>query len=107
LPSGARIGIAALAGAQAVEARLTAKGLDELLRSESSAVALAVDFYSHREDAQRTMPEIAADLDRPGRRALLGEALQRAARREGATHIVVPTVGLRDPAGAQAELSRF
>lgn len=105
LPPGSRLGVAALAGAQAIEARLMAKGLDELLQQQSSAVVLAADFYSHREDAQRNMAEIAADLDRPGRRAQLGESLARAARREAATHVLVPAVGLADAAAAQRELT--
>jgi glycerol-3-phosphate dehydrogenase subunit B len=105
LPAGARLGVVALCGPQAVEAQLVAKGLDELLRPESGAVVVAVELYSRREDAQRLLPEIAHDLDKPGRRAQLGEALARAARRDGATHLLAPTVGLDAPAAAQAELS--
>lgn len=104
LPPGARVGIAALCGAQAFEARLVAKGLDELLRPGARAVALDVDFYTQRSDAQRTVAQIAADLDRPGRRAQLGAALARAARAASATHVFVPTVGLADAVAAQAEL---
>lgn len=105
LPAGARLGVAALAGAQALEARLAARGLDELLAPERSAVALEVDLYRARADAQRTVLDFARDLDANGRCAALGEALGRAARAAQATHILVPTLGILDPLGVQAQLS--
>ncbi len=104
LPAGARLGVAALCGGQAIEARLIASGLHQSLSPASSAVALDLDFYPAAADAQRQLAEIAADLDRPGRRSAFGEALSRAAKRAGATHILVPTVGLANPVAAQAEL---
>ncbi len=100
----ARVGVVALAGSQAIEARLVARGLSELLAPLGEAVALAPDFYRERTDALRTVPEIAQDLDRPGRRAALAASVGRAAARERATHVLLPTVGLEDPAGARAEL---
>ena len=105
LPAGSRLGVVALCGAQVLEARLMAKGLHAILGPESSAVVLEVDFYLDREDAQRSLPEIASDLDRPGRRARLGEALDRAARSQNATHVLVPTVGLLDAMAGHAELA--
>ncbi len=71
----ARLGVVALAGAQAIEARLVAKGLTPLLAPLCEAVVVAPDFYRQRGDALRTLPEIAQDLDRPGRRAALGASL--------------------------------
>ncbi|MGZ6143998.1 MAG: glycerol-3-phosphate dehydrogenase subunit GlpB, partial [Myxococcales bacterium] len=44
-------------------------------------------------DALRSVPEIAADLDQPGRRAQLAETLRRAVRNSGATHLFLPTLG--------------
>jgi glycerol-3-phosphate dehydrogenase subunit B len=102
----ARLGVVALAGAQAVEARLVAQGLSALLPEGSEAVVLAPDFYRQRGDALRTLPEIAQDLDRPGRRAVLGETLARAASQAHATHLLLPTLGVEDPASARAELER-
>jgi glycerol-3-phosphate dehydrogenase subunit B len=90
LPRNARPMVVALCGSQAIEARLQAEGLARLF---PGARALPVEFYVQRGDALRTLPEIAADLDRPGRRAALAEALQRAARSSGATHLFLPTVG--------------
>lgn len=101
LPRSARPAVVALCGSQAIEANLQAAGLARLF---PGARALPVEFYVQRGDALRTLPEIAADLDRPGRRALLGEALSRAARNSGATQLLLPTVGF-DPAG-RAELEK-
>jgi len=103
----ARLGVVSLAGAQAVEARLVAHGLTPLLAERSEAVVLSPDFYRQRGDALRTLPEIAQDLDRPGRRAALGAALSRAAAQAHATHLLVPTLGIEDPVAARAELERL
>jgi glycerol-3-phosphate dehydrogenase subunit B len=100
----ARVGVVALSGAQAVEARLVVRGLSELLAPLAEVVLLAPDFYRQRSDALRTLPEIAQDLDRPGRRAALAASLARAVAREHATHLLLPTLGLEEPAGARAEL---
>jgi glycerol-3-phosphate dehydrogenase subunit B len=102
----ARLGVVALAGAQAVEARLVAHGLTQLLAPLGKAVAIALDFYRQRDDALRTLPEIAQDLDRPGRRAALGESLARAAAHAHATHLLLPTLGVEDPVASRAELER-
>ncbi len=102
----ARLGVVALAGAQAIEARLVAKGLTPLLAPLCEAVVVAPDFYRQRGDALRTLPEIAQDLDRPGRRAALGASLGRAAAQAHATHLLLPTLGLQDPVAARAELER-
>jgi len=89
-PANARLGVAALSGAQAVEARLVAAGL--------RAAVLELDFYRQRADAQKQIPEMAADIDR--RRGEFAESIRRAAG--DVTHVLVPTVGLE---GAHAELS--
>ena len=90
LPRDARPAVVALCGSQAIEARLQARGL---ARYFPKAFALPVEFYVERSDALRTIPEIAADLDQPGRRAQLAEALRRAVRSSGATHVYLPTLG--------------
>jgi glycerol-3-phosphate dehydrogenase subunit B len=102
----ARLGVVSLAGAQAVEARLVAHGLTPLLAPLCEAVVVSPDFYRQRGDALRTLPEIAQDLDRPGRRAALGAALSRAVAQRHATHLLVPTLGIEDPVAARAELER-
>jgi glycerol-3-phosphate dehydrogenase subunit B len=102
----ARLGVVALAGAQAVEARLLAHGLTPLLAPLCEAVVVAPDFYRQRADALRTLPEIAHDLDAPGRRGGLGASLARAAAQAHATHLLLPTLGLADPVAARAELER-
>jgi len=101
-----RLGVVALAGTQVVEARLVAKGLSELLAPLAGAVVVAADLYRQRADALRTLPEIAHDLDRPGRRAELIESLGRAAAVAHATALLLPTLGLADPVGARAEMER-
>ena len=90
LPRDARPGVAALAGAQAIEARLQAEGLRKVF---PQAMVLPVELYTKKSDALRGVPEMAADFDRTGRRAQLAEALGRAARAAGATHLFVPTLG--------------
>ncbi|MCA1826775.1 MAG: FAD-binding protein [Myxococcales bacterium] len=90
LPKDARPAVVALCGSQAIEARLQAKGL---AKHFPKAFALPVELYVHRSDALRTIPEIAADLDQPGRRTQLTEALRRAVRASGATHLYLPTLG--------------
>ena len=90
LPPDARPAVVALCGSQAIEARLQAKGL---ARHFPRAFALPVELYTQRSDALRTLPEIAADLDQPGRRAQLAEVLRRAVRNSGATHLFLPTLG--------------
>jgi glycerol-3-phosphate dehydrogenase subunit B len=102
----ARLGVVALAGAQAVEARLVAHGLTPLLAPLCEAVVIAPDFYRQRSDALRTLPEIAQDFDRPGRRAALAASLGRATALAHATHLLLPTLGIADPIGARAELER-
>jgi len=101
-----RLGVVALAGSQAVEARLVAHGLTPLLAPLAQAIVVAPDFYRQRGDALRTLPEIAQDLDAPGRRAALAASLSRAAAQAHVTHLLLPTVGFADPAGAHAELER-
>ena len=103
----ARVGVVAFAGSQAVEARMVASGLTRLLAPASTAVVVAPDLYSKRGDALRTLPEIARDLDEPGRRAALAESLARAAALARATHLFLPTLGFDDPAGLRAELERI
>ncbi|MFL5310984.1 MAG: FAD-binding protein [Myxococcales bacterium] len=100
----ARLGVVALAGAQAIEARLLLHGLAPLLAPLCEAVLVAPDFYRQRTDALRTLPEIAHDLDGPGRRAALGASLARAAAQARVTHLLLPTLGLADPLAARAEL---
>ena len=95
LPRDARPAVVALCGSQAIEARLQAAGLAKWF---PKAIALPVEFYVERSDALRTIPEIAADLDQPGRRAQLAEALRRAARNSGATHLYLPTLGYQPEA---------
>ena len=90
LPRDARPAVVALCGSQAIEARLQAAGL---ARWFPKAFVLPVEFYVQRSDALRTVPEIAADLDQPGRRAQLADALRRAVRNSGATHLYLPTLG--------------
>ena len=102
----ARLGIVALAGGQAIEARLVARGLTPLLAPLCETVVVAPDFYRQRADALRTLPEIAQDLDAPGRRAALATSLARAAAQARATHLLLPTLGLADPVAARAELER-
>src|SRR5207302_2437610 len=102
----ARIGVVALAGTQAVEAHLVASGLTRLLAPASGAVVVTPDFYSTKGDALRTLPEIARDLDQPGRRAALAESLARGAAQARATHLLMPTLGIEDPIGSRAELER-
>lgn len=101
-----RLGVVALAGAQAIEARLLAHGLAPLLAPLCEAVVVAPDFYRQRADALRTLPEIAHDLDSPGRRAALGASLARAAAQAHVTHLLLPTLGLQDPLAARADLER-
>lgn len=102
----ARLGVVALAGGQAIEARLVARGLAPLLAPLCETVVVSPDFYRQRADALRTLPEIAQDLDAPGRRAALGVSLARAAAQARATHLLLPTLGLADPVAARAELER-
>ena len=102
----ARLGVVALAGTQVIEARLVALGLTRALAPLSEAVVVAPDLYRQRGDALRTLPEIARDLDQPGRRAALAESLGRAAAQAHATHLLLPTLGIEDPASARAELER-
>ena len=90
LPRDARPAVVALCGSQAIEARLQAAGL---ARWFPQAFVLPVEFYVQRSDSLRTVPEIAADLDQPGRRAQLADALRRAVRNSGATHLYLPTLG--------------
>ncbi|HYZ88012.1 MAG TPA: FAD-dependent oxidoreductase [Myxococcales bacterium] len=106
-PREARAGIVAFAGTQAVEARLVASGLTRLLGSGSEAVVVAPDLFHTRGDALRTLPEIARDLDQPGRRAALADSLGRAAAQASVTHLFVPTLGIEDPAAMRAELERI
>ena len=93
----ARIGVVALAGTQVVEARLVALGLTRALAPLGEAVVVASDLYRQRGDALRTLPEIARDLDQPGRRAALAESLGRAAAQAHATHLLMPTLGMELP----------
>jgi len=102
----ARIGVVALAGTQVVEARLVALGLTRALAPLGEAVVVASDLYRQRGDALRTLPEIARDLDQPGRRAALAESLGRAAAQAHATHLLMPTLGMEDPVAVRAELER-
>ncbi len=88
LPPDARPAVVALAGGQAIEARLQAAGLQ---RYFEKAFVLPVDFYVHRGDALRTVPEMAQDID--VRRDELAQALRRAVQRSGATHLFMPTLG--------------
>lgn len=101
LPADARPAVAALCGAQAIEAQLQAKGL---AKHFPKAFALPIDFYTQRADALRTLPEIAADIDQ--RRAELAHALQRAVRNSGATHLYMPTLGY-DPQPIDAGVPVF
>lgn len=105
-PRDARAGIVAFAGTQTVEAHLVASGLARLLGPASSTVVVRPDLYSTRGDALRMLPEIARDLDQPGRRAALAESLARAAAQARATHLFLPTLGIDDPVGMRAELER-
>ncbi|TMA15745.1 MAG: FAD-binding protein [Deltaproteobacteria bacterium] len=66
----ARLAVIAFAGAQQVEAGLVASGLSRLLAPLGEAVAAPIDLYRTREDALRSIAELARDLDRPGRRDL-------------------------------------
>jgi glycerol-3-phosphate dehydrogenase subunit B len=102
----ARVGVVALAGTQVVEARLVALGLTRALAPLSEAVVVTPDLYRQRGDALRTLPEIARDLDQPGRRAALAESLGRAAAQAHATHLLLPTLGIEDPVAARGELER-
>jgi glycerol-3-phosphate dehydrogenase subunit B len=102
----ARLGVVALAGTQVLEARLVAQGLTRALAPLSEAVVVAPDLYRQRGDALRTLPEIARDLDQPGRRTALADSLGRAAAQAHATHLLLPTLGIDDPVGARAELER-
>src|SRR5207237_785778 len=83
-----------------------AHGLTQLLAPLCEAVMIAPDFYRQRTDALRTLPEIAHDLDVPGRRAALGVSLARAAAQAHVTHLLLPTLGLVDPLAASAEPAR-
>ncbi len=95
---GARIGVVALAGVQALEARLVASLLDESLASRGgSATLLTVPLFVQRSDAQLLSSDFAADVERPGRAAEWGRAIGLAARQCGATHALISTVGLVDP----------
>ena len=87
----ARPAVVALAGAQAIEARLQQAGLRRLF-PQAPERPLAADFYTQRTDALRGVPEMAADLD--ARRERLADALRRAVRNSGATHLLLPTMGL-------------
>jgi glycerol-3-phosphate dehydrogenase subunit B len=98
----ARVGIVAIAGAQAVEAALVARGLSRWI----DAVPVHLDSHRTREDALRTVAELAQDLDRPAQRARIGESLGRAAASTGATHLLVPTLGYLAPLEARAELEK-
>jgi glycerol-3-phosphate dehydrogenase subunit B len=102
----ARLGVVALAGTQTVEARLVALGLRRVLAPLSDSTVVGPDLYRQRGDALRTLPEIARDLDQPGRRAAFAESLGRAAAQAHVTHLLVPTLGIEDPVGARAELER-
>jgi glycerol-3-phosphate dehydrogenase subunit B len=99
-----RLGVVALAGSQAIEARLAARALTPLLAPLGEAIVLEPDFYRQRGDALRTLPEIAQDVDGPGRRAALAASLSRSAAQAHATHLLLPTLGFADPVGARAEL---
>jgi glycerol-3-phosphate dehydrogenase subunit B len=90
LPREARPAVVALAGAQAIEARLQAAGLQRLFER---AFVLPVDFYLQSADALRTVPEMAQDID--ARRDQLALALRKAAAKSGATHLFVPTLGYK------------
>ncbi|MFL5388891.1 MAG: FAD-binding protein [Myxococcales bacterium] len=101
-----RLGVVAFAGAQQIEAGLAAAGLTRLLAPLGEAVCAAIDLYRTREDALRTIPELARDLDRPGRRDLFAASLLRAANAVRATHLLVPTLGLSNPVAMRAQLER-
>jgi glycerol-3-phosphate dehydrogenase subunit B len=102
----ARLGVVALAGAQQIEAGLVAQGLSRLLAPLGEAVPAPIDLFRTREDALRTIPELARDLDRPGRRDLFAASLLRAANAVRATHLLVPTLGFANPAVARAQVER-
>ena len=95
LPRDARPGVVSFCGAQAVQAPLLVKGLQRFF---PQALLVASKLFSTRADALRAVPELAAELDRPGRRAELGAELQQSA----ATHLFLPTLGFAE--GARAEL---
>jgi glycerol-3-phosphate dehydrogenase subunit B len=84
LPRDARPAVVALAGSQAIEARLQAAGLRRFFEK---AFVLPLDFYTQRSDALRTLPEMARDIDE--RRDELAALLRRA----GASHFFLPTLG--------------
>jgi len=87
----ARPAVVALAGSQAIEARLQQQGLRRLF-PQAPAEPLRADFYAQRTDALKGIPEMAADID--ARRGDLEQALKRLARASGATHLWLPTFGL-------------
>ena len=101
-----RLAVVAFGGAQQVESGLVASGLSRLLAPLGEAVAAPIDLYRTREDALRSVAELARDLERPGRRDLLAASLLRAANAVRATHLLVPTLGFADPAVARAEVER-
>ena len=90
LPADARPAVVALAGAQAIEARLQQQGLRRLF-PQAPAAPLSCEFYAQRQDALKGIAEMAADVD--ARRGELSAGLRRAARNAGITHLFVPTLG--------------
>jgi glycerol-3-phosphate dehydrogenase subunit B len=98
----ARLGVVAMAGAQAVEAGLAARGLSRWI----DAVPVQLDSHRTREDALRTIAELAQDFDRAESRARIAESLRRAVASSGATHLLLPTLGYLAPLDVRAELEK-
>jgi glycerol-3-phosphate dehydrogenase subunit B len=89
----ARIGVVGLANRTAFDAHAVAAGL---VFTGRIATALAVDFPVN---PAASLPELARQIDDPAGRHSFVQAVVRAARTAGVTHVLVPTAGFEDPNG--------
>jgi glycerol-3-phosphate dehydrogenase subunit B len=92
-PHDARLGVVGLANRNAFDATVVAAGLASTGRS---ATPLAVDFAVN---PAASLPELAKQIDAPEAREAFAEAVVRAARTAGVTHVLLPTAGFEDPNG--------